>query len=431
MANIIRAASRRDVLSITAISAMGGLLGAARAHAAPKSMTLMHESSFIPPYDAYMKTTLAQAYEKATGIKINYDTVSVGSLQTRVTTAAETGSGPDLTCVAFNWPYLFDEKLVDLSDIAEEIGKKGGGWHENIKEAVVVNGKWKAIPFGNIGQLMNYRIDWFNEVGVKDFPETWDELLEAGIKLKKNDHPFGFELGHGFGDNHGWLYPLLWSFGGREVDTDGKTVAIDSAETARAVDFCRNFYEKTMFEDVLGWTDVSNNKAFLAEQISCTNNAESILFVAKKDFPDIGKVTGQAQNPKGPTGQRFHILNPWSHSVFTYAQDVKAAKDFLVWLMDPKQVAGWYDVAVSYYAPFLNMFDQSPMWTAEPRNLPYRDSLATSHLPGWPAPISRPQSESVAKYVVVDMFAKACAGKSTKEVIADAKAQLTQIFKPA
>ena len=54
----------------------------------------------------------------------------------------------------------------------------------------------------------------------------------------------------------------------------------------------------------------------------------------------------------------------------------------------------------------------------------------TSHLPGWPAPISRPQAESVAKYVVVDMFAKACAGKSTKEVIADAAAQLKQIYKP-
>src|SRR3984957_18829551 len=127
MTNIIRAASRRDVLSITALSAVGGLLGAGGAHAAPKSMTLMHESSFIPPYDAYVKNTLARDYEKATGIKINYDIVSVGSLQTRVTTAAETGAGPDLSCVYFNWPYLFDEKLVDVSDIADEIGRKGGG----------------------------------------------------------------------------------------------------------------------------------------------------------------------------------------------------------------------------------------------------------------------------------------------------------------
>ena len=431
MANVIRAASRRDVLKISAMTSVGGILGAARANAAPKSMTMMHESSFIPAYDAFFKNTLAPAYEKATGIKIIYETVSVGSLQTRVTTVAETKNGPDMSMLIFNWAYLFDEKLVDVTDIAATIGKKAGGWHDAAAEAVVVNGKWKAIPFGNIGQLMNYRMDWFAEAGVKDFPDTWDGLLEAGIKLKKAGRPFGFELGHGFGDNHGWLYPLLWSYGGRETEADGKTIAIDSAETARAIDFCREFFQKTMFEDVLGWTDVSNNKAFLSEQISCTNNAESILYIAKRDFPDIGKVTGQAQNPKGPTGQRFHMLNPLTHGIFTHTPDVQAAKDFMVWVMDPKQVGAWYDVAVSYYGPYLHMFDDAPLWHAEPRNLPYRDSLSTSHLPGWPAPISRAQSESVAKYVVVDMFAKACAGKSTKDVIADAAAQLKQIFKPA
>jgi len=35
-----------------------------------------------------------------------------------------------MTAFYFNWPYLFDEKLVDVSDIAEEIGKKAGGWHD-------------------------------------------------------------------------------------------------------------------------------------------------------------------------------------------------------------------------------------------------------------------------------------------------------------
>src|SRR6185437_6742104 len=121
----------------------------------------------------------------------------------------------------------------------------------------------------------------------------------------------------------------------------------------------------------------------------------------------------------------------WSHAVFASASDSQAAKDFLHWLMLPEQAGGWYEVAASYYAPFLHAYDDAPLWHKEPRNLPYRESLKTSHLPGWPAPISRAQSESVAKYVVVDMFAKACAGKSTKQVIAEANAQLKQIFKGA
>ncbi len=71
------------------------------------------------------------------------------------------------------------------------------------------------------------------------------------------------------------------------------------------------------------------------------------------------------------------------------------------------------------------------MWQVEPRNIPYRDALATAHLPGWPAPPSRQLAESVAKYVVVDMFAKACAGAPTKDVIRTADAQLKDIYRSA
>ena len=101
--------------------------------------------------------------------------------------------------------------------------------------------------------------------------------------------------------------------------------------------------------------------------------------------------------------------------------------------MSRKQVAG---VQAMFCLGLLTLHsgsvaDDAPMWKVEPRNLPYRDALKTAHLPGWPAPLSRAQSETIAKFVVIDMFAKACAGKSTKEVIADAQGQLKQIYKAA
>jgi multiple sugar transport system substrate-binding protein len=71
------------------------------------------------------------------------------------------------------------------------------------------------------------------------------------------------------------------------------------------------------------------------------------------------------------------------------------------------------------------------MWQVEPRNIPYRDALASAHLPGWPAPPNRALAESLAKYVVVDMFAKACSRASTKDVIKNAEAQLKGIYRPA
>src|SRR5690554_1194866 len=128
---------------------------------------------------------------------------------------SELQSRPHLVC-----RLLLEKKNV--TDIADDMAKWGGGWLDNIKEATVSGTKWKGVPLGNVGQQMVYRIDWFKEGGYDKFPGTWNELLEAGIKRKEKGHPFGFEYGYGFGDNHGWMYPLLWSYGGRELDKDGK-----------------------------------------------------------------------------------------------------------------------------------------------------------------------------------------------------------------
>src|SRR6266702_1535119 len=384
--------TRRDFLTVSLVAtgaALAPRLAGAAGKATTKSLTTVRESSFIKAFDDYFVKTLAPECEKLTGIKVGYE---------------------------------------EVSDLAGEVGRKLGGWHEQVQEVVVVNKKWKALPWGNIGQLEVYRTDWFKEVGVNKFPETWEDLLAAGRLLKKKGHPFGFELGNGFGDNHGWLYPLLWSYGGREVDKDGKTVTIDSAETAKAVDFCRRFYQETMFEDVLGWTDVNNNKTFFGEQISCTNNASSILEVGLRQFLDVAEVTDHAMNPSGPKG-RFHVLNAVSHAVLTHAPDQAAAKAFLRWLYDDKQMSRWLASANAYYAPFLHGYDNHPMWNVEPRYLPYKECLKTSRPHTWPGPQGQAASECVAKYVLVDMFAKACRGDSTKDVVATASAQLKQIYK--
>ena len=423
--------SRRQFLKATAIGVAGAALGVRPGFGAPKTMTLMHENSFIKTFDEYFQKTLIPAYEKLTGVKIKYELVSVGGLQTRVTTVAETGSGPDMTLNFFNWPFLYDEKYLDVGDVAEEVGKKNGGWHDAAKEAVIVNGKWKAIPFGNVGQLMNWRTDWFKEAGYDKFPDTWDELLEAGTKLKANGHPFGFELGHGFGDNHGWLYPLLWSYGGARGRTRRQDGGHRFGRDGARGRFCPHLLPEDHARGCAR-LDRSQQQQGLFER---TN----ILHQQRREHP----VGGQARFPRhrqghGPVAQSERAERralPYPGAVeplHLQAHPGSAGCEGFPALADgARQVGGWYASADSYYAPYLHAFDDAPLWHVEPRNIPYRDSLATSHLPGWPAPVSRAQSESVAKYVVVDMFAKACAGKSTKEVIADANAQLKQIYRPA
>ena len=76
--------SRRGFLKAAGIGAFGAAIGARPLAAQAKSLTMLHESSFIKTFDEYMQKTLAPAYEKETGVKVNYELTSVGSLPTRI-----------------------------------------------------------------------------------------------------------------------------------------------------------------------------------------------------------------------------------------------------------------------------------------------------------------------------------------------------------
>jgi multiple sugar transport system substrate-binding protein len=428
-----RKPTRRDFLKVAAgAGAAAGITGApwvvrdVHAQQKPKVIVFARESSYVKNFDEHFQKVLMPAYEKGKGVKIEYQIQAAGgSAVPQLVSMVENKSGADLAWVQQEW--LYRDALVDVSDIAEEVGKQQGGWYDEIKSLSVDKGKWKSVPKGNIGQLMVYRKDWFEEAGIKKFPDTWDEFLEAGIKLKAKGHPFGMSMGHGFADNYSWMYPLLWSHGVTVMDKDGKKVALDSSETEKVIEYVKRLYKEACIEDCIGWLDPANNKAFLTSQISCTNNAYSIMVSAKRDLPEMGKVIDHALNPAGPKG-RFHSLVPVTHGVFAYSKDVQGAKDLLRWLMNPKQYRPWIASGDMYFAPYLHGFDKVPEWDIEPRVKPFQKVLETGKLTSWPAPANRQHGEVVNRWVVIDMFTKSLTGTPTKTAIADAVAQLKTIY---
>src|ERR1700704_376965 len=63
--------TRREFLSVTVAGLAGSSLMPRSAGAAPKAMSVVHESSFIKAFDDFFVQKLAPEYEKMTGIKIN------------------------------------------------------------------------------------------------------------------------------------------------------------------------------------------------------------------------------------------------------------------------------------------------------------------------------------------------------------------------
>ena len=90
--------------------------------------------------DAFV--ALIDAYTKATGVKVNISRESYEDVQPKASVAANTGAGPDLFWGLYSLPHLFPQKCVDVSDVADYLGKKYGGW----VDSAVKYGKSPGIP---------------------------------------------------------------------------------------------------------------------------------------------------------------------------------------------------------------------------------------------------------------------------------------------
>ena len=172
-----------------------------------------------------------------------------------------------------------------MTDLADEIGKTYGGWFDVAQQACVVKGRWKALMIGQAPAAWNYRTDMFRAAGVEKFPDTFDELLVAARKLHAKGTPIGMTLGHAPGDGRSTNYPVLWAFGGKEFEADGKTVALNSPQTLKAVEWYTEMY-KDMDPGVTAWLDPDNNQAFLAGKVSATVNVNTIYLAARAAAPD-------------------------------------------------------------------------------------------------------------------------------------------------
>ena len=324
--------TRRNVLkSGTAlVGGMAGILATGRAPAFAQGTTVhwLRWNDFVPASDQLLRKELLPAAEKALGIKINFETVNGNDLQPRITSAIQSGAGPDIIMLFNNHPQLYAESVVDLSDLASSVGKAEGGYYDLCKSNTVDGQKWIALPWTIVGAMIAYRKSWFDEVGSPTFPDTWEKYREVGKKLKAKGRPIGQTLGHTFGDAPTFSYPYLWSWGGKEVEKDGKTVNINKKEVIESVKFMTAFWKEAHDEGGLAWDDTNNNRAFLSQTICATLNGASIYIESLRN-PDkyITEKGAQLKTdiqhaplPKGPAGQ-FAMHTFFSHVIPNYSKN--------------------------------------------------------------------------------------------------------------
>src|ERR1022692_2501394 len=92
----------------------------------------------------------------------------------------------------YSLPHLFPQKCVDVTDVADYLGKKYGGWVASAQKYGMSGKKWIAVPVCYSGNMLNYRLEASKKAGFAKFPDTTDAFLEYTKAMKANNTPGGF-----------------------------------------------------------------------------------------------------------------------------------------------------------------------------------------------------------------------------------------------
>ncbi len=380
--------------------------------------------------DAYMVNV--KKFTEQTGVEVRVDNEGWEDVRPKAAVAANTGAGPDIILSTNDDANLYPDKLLDVTDLADYLGKKYGGWYAAGEAYNRPDGKhWIAIPLGASGSMMVYRQSMVKAAGFDTFPKDTDGFLKLCEGLHKNGTPPGMALGNATGDGV-WCNWLVWAFGGKMVDKNNKVV-IDSPETLKALEYGKKLYA-TFIPGTLSWLDPNNNKAFLDGQISLTNNGISIYYAAKNSSdPKLKEMAADIQHasfPIGPVGVPTESHLYFNQMIMKYTKYPNAAKAFLAFMMEKPQFEAWLTGGAGYVAPPLADYANAPIWTADPKNMPYRDAVKNLRPSGYDGQLGYASAGVAADFVMVNMVAEAISGsKSPKEAMERAQKRAERYYK--
>jgi multiple sugar transport system substrate-binding protein len=412
--------SRRRFLASSTAAASVVAWGGAPALAQKRELTFLSWNHFVPASDEELRKQ-AEAFGKKANATVRVDTIAHLQLPAKRAAEAQAQSGHDMLLTGGADPFLYENQLADVGDVIEELGKKYGGWYPFAKEGSHTGSGWRAIPWFWISFPGTYNMAHFKQAGLQT-PKSWDELLKHGRVLKKAGHPVGIPISH-CADANTTFWSVLWSHGGKVLEADGKTPAINSDKTAQVIEWYKELYKEAMEPEVLSWDDASNNRFMLSGKGSWIHNPVSPYAAAVSKKMPIADDINHHTSPAGPGGT--HSAPPInSMAIWKFSKNVDLAKDFIRFLFEKPNYDPWIVASQGFNHPPLRNLADHPVWAQNPKFAMLPKEAEFAHERGWPAKPNAAVQLVQVNYVLPDMVAKAVNGMPTKRAIAWAEDQI-------
>jgi len=394
-------------------------------------LRMLRPVKFVQPDEDIWRANAARFTQK-TGVPVRIDFVGWEDINQQTAVTANTGAGPDIIVGFSDAPHIYADKLVEVSDIAEYLGKRYGGWMfqgEKLGKKTGTN-NWIGLPVGGTAGPLVWRKSAVNAVGLTTPPQDLAGFLDCCRKLKAAGKPSGFALGNAVGDGNGFANWLLWSHGASLTDPEGK-VAINSPATIDALNYLKELYP-TFVPGTLAWGDISNNRAYSANELFLTSNGVSLYFSLKNDpaTRPIAEDTEHTIMPPGKAPGWPSAPLTLNTMIFKHSRFPNAAKALMAFMMEREQYEPWLDANLGYWAHPLRAYKDAAVWTSDPKIAIFRDSMDNRFWNGYAGPITEASGQANAEYVTVQMCAAVASGQSSPQDAArEAERRARRIFR--
>ncbi len=365
--------------------------------------------TYVPDANKALEASIAEwGKRKQVDTAIEYFTFD--DIETKYVAAIETRSLPDVGQLQTISParYRGMGRLVDVTDVAEDAVKSGGAMLETALPATRFGGRFYAVPFAYLTDVLFVRTDLFKKAGVA-YPKTWDEVRAAARQIKAKgvmDYPLGQSWNRS-ADGYGVFQALLYSYGGGWADAQGNYKSIVNDTWRQVLRWATEIYTKdrTVPPDGMAWAGFGNNEAFLNGKVAMTFNGPSIYYVLEKEGRPLLKDTMMVLKPAGPAG-RNHDVFLLSFAVFSGGKQVDLAKDLIRFILSAEQAKQYMQSSWGQMVPVYENLRRDPYWQ---RNESYRTVLEApryARTPGYPGPLTAAAAEVVATNVLTDLCAR-------------------------
>jgi ABC-type glycerol-3-phosphate transport system substrate-binding protein len=241
--------NRRQWLQGSAACVLASLTRRAWSQPKPEKLVLVCENSLA--WKRALIQEVTPAFEKSTGIKVEFTMLPVDAWRARLKAELSAGStGIDLALLSVQmtgWmaPHVLDHNEVVAKIMTRDPAFAGDDFLAGAKAAGTYDGKLVGVPYRVTAQILHYQKALLQQAGYAQAPKTYAEFEKAALAVNSPPNRYGFGLmgkqGAGTFTN---VVPWIFSAGGRLVDFKTGEIFIDDDKAAAGLQFYADLAQK-------------------------------------------------------------------------------------------------------------------------------------------------------------------------------------------